>query len=413
MSLINVNDIFDQLNDENKRLKECLKVLIEYKKFVDLVSNKLKTRLDSNDSQKFEELNQRTEHILKVNDLFNSLDIEDNDIKRETDESNDKTVAQSKTSNKYDSKRKEKVPWSKVNDVYVCGFVGCGKEYSAKSGFDYHLNTHIKRYVCDYEGCTYRTGIRKCFKQHLNVHKQVKPYQCTSCSQGFCSKRRLSIHMKSLHDCSDKPLICGVDKCKKIFDNQFRLSIHIKNIHLREKTFSCDYPNCDFRTTYRRYLINHQLIHSEERPFICDHEGCAMAFKTKYILSKHKATHLTDRPFKCSYEGCDKTFKRIKTLSQHKSSIHSGIKHGCNWPGCDFETNSINSLSNHKLVHSTERKFHCVWPQCGKSFKRKIHLTQHIRIHNNERRYICSWPGCNYRCVFDGNLNKHMRVHQK
>src|ERR1700712_3809983 len=73
MSCIRVNDIFDELFDENKRVKQCLKVLIEYKNFVDFVFEKIKTNLDSNDSQKFEEINKRTEEVFKTNYLYESL----------------------------------------------------------------------------------------------------------------------------------------------------------------------------------------------------------------------------------------------------------------------------------------------------------------------------------------------------
>ena len=37
MSYIRVNDIFDELIDENQRLKQCLNVFIEFKTFVDFV----------------------------------------------------------------------------------------------------------------------------------------------------------------------------------------------------------------------------------------------------------------------------------------------------------------------------------------------------------------------------------------
>ena len=36
LSYIKVNDIFDELIDENKKLRECLKVFIEFKVCVDL-----------------------------------------------------------------------------------------------------------------------------------------------------------------------------------------------------------------------------------------------------------------------------------------------------------------------------------------------------------------------------------------
>ena len=69
---IRVNDIFDELSEENKRLKNelmfannCLKVLIKFKTFIDFISDNLKTDLDSNVSQKFEELRKEVKEVLK------------------------------------------------------------------------------------------------------------------------------------------------------------------------------------------------------------------------------------------------------------------------------------------------------------------------------------------------------------
>ena len=42
MAVIRVNDIFDELVEENEKITECLNVLIRFKTFVDLISDKLK-----------------------------------------------------------------------------------------------------------------------------------------------------------------------------------------------------------------------------------------------------------------------------------------------------------------------------------------------------------------------------------
>ena len=45
MANIRVNDIFDELIDENEKTTECLNVLIRFKTFVDLISEKQKNNL--------------------------------------------------------------------------------------------------------------------------------------------------------------------------------------------------------------------------------------------------------------------------------------------------------------------------------------------------------------------------------
>ena len=56
MSYIEVNDIFDDLKQENKRLlkqllfaEKCLKCLTEFKSFLDLIFNKFNNNLENND----------------------------------------------------------------------------------------------------------------------------------------------------------------------------------------------------------------------------------------------------------------------------------------------------------------------------------------------------------------------------
>ena len=62
MAYIIVNNIFDDLKEENKRLlnellfaDKCLKCLIEFKSFVDLVINKINNYLEVTDISKYRE----------------------------------------------------------------------------------------------------------------------------------------------------------------------------------------------------------------------------------------------------------------------------------------------------------------------------------------------------------------------
>ena len=56
ISCIRVNDIFDELIDENQRLKQCLNVFIEFKTFVDFISTKIANNLETNEFQKLKDL---------------------------------------------------------------------------------------------------------------------------------------------------------------------------------------------------------------------------------------------------------------------------------------------------------------------------------------------------------------------
>ena len=65
-----VNDVLEELNEENKRLfnqllfaDKYLKVLIEFKAFVELNSNQFKLNLEKNNKQIYEELSENVKQV--------------------------------------------------------------------------------------------------------------------------------------------------------------------------------------------------------------------------------------------------------------------------------------------------------------------------------------------------------------
>ena len=76
MSLILVNDIFQELSEENNRLlneltfaDKCLKIFIEFKSFVDFISIKFKHNLETNESQKYDKLSEKLSQVLRLMNL--------------------------------------------------------------------------------------------------------------------------------------------------------------------------------------------------------------------------------------------------------------------------------------------------------------------------------------------------------
>ena len=76
ISCIRVNDIFDELIDENQRLKQCLNVFIEFKTFVDFISTKIANNLETNEFQKLKDLTQNVEEV--VNNCIKDFDMNSN-----------------------------------------------------------------------------------------------------------------------------------------------------------------------------------------------------------------------------------------------------------------------------------------------------------------------------------------------
>ena len=73
---IRVNDIFDELIDENQRLKQCLNVFIKFKTFVDFISTKIANNLETNEFQKLKVLTQNVEEV--VNNCTKDFDMNSN-----------------------------------------------------------------------------------------------------------------------------------------------------------------------------------------------------------------------------------------------------------------------------------------------------------------------------------------------
>ena len=430
LSVIRVNDIFDELIDENKRLKQCLNVFIQFKTFVDLVFKKLKNNLDSNDLQEFNRLKEvvkevisNSEDIISNEPLITSKKKTKTKLKlKKSAKSVDKTL---KISEKSNIKSEEFIieTTEDGNHPFVCHFIGCGKGFPSEESLSTHTRSHVKtrlppkKFLCSVEGCNYRTDIRQRLDGHLNVHKGVKPYKCQTCGKGFTHIINVRNHERYAHSSGDgeETYVCPLNGCTKVCKTRKQFLFH-QTSHEKGKQWSCSHPNCDYRTVTERFLQQHiKSKHTERdpKPFKCSHEGCDKAFSVKYYLKLHiKGIHGTG--YDCTHEGCAYHCRTSCGLRNHIKAEHYGVKWSCEWPGCEFTTSKHTSLNTHKWVH-LDSNFSCDWPQCGKRFKRKEALDLHTRRHNNDKRYVCVcvWPGCQYRCVDSGNFQKHKRIHEK
>ena len=89
-----VNDVLEELNEENNRLfnellfaDKCLKVLIEFKSFVELNSNQFKQNLDENNKQIYEELCENFKQVLDEKSYY-SMKLNENNIELKNKEIN-------------------------------------------------------------------------------------------------------------------------------------------------------------------------------------------------------------------------------------------------------------------------------------------------------------------------------------
>jgi uncharacterized Zn-finger protein len=150
----------------------------------------------------------------------------------------------------------------KPKKEYVCGWLGCKKEFSAPN--------HVK--------------------EHERMHAGIRPFSCTfeGCSKAFARSHILKRHL--LVHTDEKPFVCKYEPCKSAFNQNEQLIVH-ERTHTGEKPYVCNYSPCAMAFATSGTLKAHERIHTEEKPYICKHEGCSYAAKKSSDLKRHSKVH--------------------------------------------------------------------------------------------------------------------------
>ena len=114
---------------------------------------------------------------------------------------------------------------------------------------------------------------------------------------------------KNINECNHElennyQFINNVNECKKVnelnnkniseYNNNKIFKIYIKehincvqkyeNMKKTNKTFVCVWPQCKYSAKYKYHLNSHVLVHSQEKTFKCDFNNCNKSFKQKSSL---------------------------------------------------------------------------------------------------------------------------------
>lgn len=207
---------------------------------------------------------------------------------------------------------------------------------------------------------------------HKRKHaKMDNGFNCDLCSQMFCTKTGLSIHIKFKHERPAKSYKCH---CGREFKDNGTYKAHVRTHLPDEEKFSYECHICGKKVVSKYSLRYHiSTIHEGEKHHFC--QLCGKGFGNKSNLRSHLISHSTEN---VSCNVCGKIFK-----------------------------NRI-SLQSHRKVHkpSYMRKFPC--ENCDKTFHNRNHLTRHMAAHSDERTYKCHYPSCANEYKWQKDLNNHI-----
>uniref|UniRef100_A0A0N4Z3X4 Zinc finger protein n=1 Tax=Parastrongyloides trichosuri TaxID=131310 RepID=A0A0N4Z3X4_PARTI len=338
---------------------------------------------------------------------------------------------------------------------FQCRF--CDKKFAQKATLQVHERTHTgeRPYKCRYCEKTFaqygtktvheksaHLGIRnykcpKCDKSlsspsALYTHKKThgaKIFQCHLCPKTFTLKNYLKLHVKQVHEQSEKKHICRF--CMKSFSYAGSLQVHIRT-HTGERPYVCKY--CPKAFASQGNLQSHERTHTGERPYSCN--ICSRSFIQKSQLTAHEATHQyhslpsplnissntstasSRSPNSCSpsnnYNNKNQTSQSasqekgesiilettdgaIPTVLSNESTTGSEISTSPKKPNeyickyCGKKYGYASSLYVHTRLHTGERPFQCKF--CDKSFTNQGNMQVHQRVHTGEKPYKCTSCG--------------------
>ena len=191
-------------------------------------------------------------------------------------------------------------------------------------------------YVCVI--CKAKFESSKALSSHLHIEHQCQnEFPCSKCFEHFPSKTLVTVHMLENHEHNPlkdvgllndkmkiiredltKPFQCDI--CQKRFNYQRTLSIHIKQVHDTSNRIKCD--QCDF-TAYAEYVLRKHVLmkHSEKTLFPCD--KCSFASNSKTQLRKHMPVHGIKMQKDKHCTECSECFLTKRQLGEHMLTEHN------------------------------------------------------------------------------------------
>ncbi|XP_054166604.1 histone-lysine N-methyltransferase PRDM9-like [Oppia nitens] len=447
---VEVNDIFDDLMSENKRLvnellfaNNCLNLLNELKSYLQIIHAKYKTMIAEEDVKQWQTLQQSVDTTV---DEYNRLKSQVNQ------ESNSGQRLQTSVKTSFTS-CSTAVPQPIANSEIL---------RLLQSSIPTANVQRVRPLGRPDKDCDKQLNNRNVLTQQESTD-QLSPERSHTSRKTFSDNCELTAHLKTHHDdtnCEkltdstddgsdvdvDDDVVGDVDDDDHQSNESLLLMLEQNNFDDKQQRYLCPFTGCDRKYVHKKDLKVHFLQHHfrpDDRPYVC--QVCGQSYKRNYLLEKHMIVHDLDKQktyqcsehvltkhstvkntYKCDIDGCNEIFENLDKRRHHRQFVHN-IKYlaktrllspklrECQWPDCDYRCSSNDNMENHIRKHTGERPFVCQWPQCDKRYKTKFRLRYHEkRSHQNlkpESKFVCQWPGCEYRNSSSYKLNEHTRLH--
>jgi hypothetical protein len=451
---IEINDIFDELNEENYRLRKQLflsnkynTILEKFKQYLDLNSNKCQC-FESNRNQlnliydEFNEFFNEENNYFEQNyrEIINYLNSSKN--KDNNDNNNSNKLIIKPIVNKARKSFNSQLNNSNYNNNNNSNNNNNNEKSSiceskVKKEVKYPWNP---RHRCLWIGCNFKTDKKKVLNDHMNIHKEVRPYLCTDgkCGKTFFSEKSLKAHRKR-HLTGKRYKLSTINeelassktyfetkkfklksiKSAKIVKNKSEIKVeeldnnstevqmnnnrdinsNIDNNNNntvkkygRNLRHKCCWVGCDFKTEKKLILKDHMNIHKNIRPYVCQEPNCGKRYFSSKSLGSHRKRHLNTGSYKCSYSECSFNGRTLNIVMAHIKLLHSVDKpYYCSHCELYFETEF--SFKRH-LVSHLETNYKCDYPNCPYRSNQLSKFNVHLRKHTGEKPFKCEWPGC-------------------
>ncbi|XP_026498868.1 zinc finger protein 383-like [Vanessa tameamea] len=206
--------------------------------------------------------------------------------------------------------------------------VECGKIFSSRKTYRYHLNVLHKgqnRYPCPRCGKVYQW--KSNLGRHMRSHKarDSGELHCRTCDKRFASVATYRQHLRvSRRHVAETDFTFMCNECGKRFVNKTRLRDHVDWEHLNKIKFRCQLCDKPFKCHTSLY-VHMQNVHrnKEKKDNLC--HVCGKSYQNAAKLKYHiVAMHTSETPYSC--EQCSAAFGWYSSLYRHVREVHYKMK---------------------------------------------------------------------------------------